>query len=136
MSTAPSNGNGTTARWSLVLGAALFLLTLMGGIITFIIQVNQAANQAAMNATETANLKASYSIIIERLGAIRTEQAGIQRDLVEIGTMFCAEDGMRNLTHASDLRLMAMLWQKSMGAELPVSNAYYPKVGKCGTEVR
>lgn len=52
--------------------------------------------------------------------------------MIEIETQFCGNDVVRNLMHASDLRIQALLWNKSFpGSQLPISNAYYPAIGKC-----
>jgi hypothetical protein len=48
--------------------------------------------------------------------------------LIEIETQFCATDNMRNIIHANDLRIQAMVWRKVFGDELPTANAFYPRV--------
>lgn len=56
----------------------------------------------------------------------RAVTGAIQEKLLEIETQFCAGDIVRNLFHANDLRVMAMMWTKTMGGTLPTDNAYYP----------
>jgi len=48
--------------------------------------------------------------------------------VVLITTLVCSADDMRNVIHASDLRITAVLWKKVFGEEYQISNAYYPKV--------
>lgn len=50
--------------------------------------------------------------------------------LVETETQFRASDELRNLTHADDMRLHAMLWQKTFGSAYPTDNAYYPTIAQ------
>ncbi len=52
----------------------------------------------------------------------------IRRDLREIETQFRATDQIRNIMHANDMRVQAMLWKKSFGSEYPIDNAYYPTI--------
>jgi outer membrane murein-binding lipoprotein Lpp len=70
-----------------------------------------------------------------RLDALETKHAElqlaavkIQRDLNEVETQFCASDNVRNLTHATDMRLMATVFEKVFGQPLPIGNAFYPRV--------
>lgn len=56
----------------------------------------------------------------------------LETSMIEIETQFCGNDVVRNLMHANDLRIQAMLWNKTFpGSQLPISNAYYPTIGKC-----
>lgn len=49
--------------------------------------------------------------------------------LVEIETQFCESDALRNIMHANDLRMFAVLWSKVIpDAQLSTGNAYYPIV--------
>lgn len=72
------------------------------------------------------------SNLTDKLSTIQTEQAHLRSALTEIETQFCAEDNARNLTHAYDLRMVAMLWKKSFGDELPTDNMFYARIGRCG----
>lgn len=80
---------------------------------------------------DVASLSADTRIITEKLNAQVSQIFGFQRDLVEVESQFCSEDAMRNLMHATDLRSMAMLWNKAFGIDMPTANAYYPKIGRC-----
>jgi hypothetical protein len=52
----------------------------------------------------------------------------IEVSLNEIETQFCAEDIVRNLMHANDLRNTSILWEKQFGTKYPTDNAYYPTI--------
>lgn len=54
--------------------------------------------------------------------------------LSEIETQFCAQDIVRNLMHANDMRQMSILWEKQFGLPYPIGNAYYPTI--CNRPVR
>lgn len=60
-----------------------------------------------------------------------TQLAGLQRDLVEIETQFCAEDQKIAIFHAYELRFDSMFFLKAFGEAMPIDNAVYPNVGKC-----
>ena len=47
----------------------------------------------------------------------------------------CGSDVVRNLMHANDLRLFAMLWHKVFaGSDIPTDNAFYPQV--CNRQIQ
>jgi hypothetical protein len=54
--------------------------------------------------------------------------------LIEVETQFCAQDIVRNLMHANDLRNISILWEKEFGSPYPISNTYYPTI--CNRPVR
>jgi hypothetical protein len=59
----------------------------------------------------------------------RGQIASINSALTEIETQFCASDVVRNLMHAHDMRIQAMLWGKThMNETLPTDNSYYPTI--------
>lgn len=61
----------------------------------------------------------------ERRGQIQT----INAKLVEIETQFCASDIVRNLTHASDMRITAILWHHAFpSTTMATDNALYPQI--------
>lgn len=71
------------------------------------------------------------SNVTDRINSLQAEQARVKAAMIEIETQFCAEDNTRNLTHANDLRLLAMLWKKGFGDDLPIGNAFYARIGRC-----
>ena len=60
----------------------------------------------------------------------RRAQFGVMAaKLVEVETQFCGSDVVRNLMHATDLRLFSLLWHKVFpDSTLPTDNAYYPRI--------
>lgn len=83
----------------------------------------------------------SAAAVVGVLGSIMawvyTLQDRITRNevaLIEIETQFCAQDIVRNLMHANDLRNLSVLWQKQFGESYPIGNAYYPTI--CNRPVR
>lgn len=66
-------------------------------------------------------------------GERRAQYGVMSAKLIEVETQFCASDVVRNLMHAADLRLFAMLWHKAFpDTTLPTDNAYYPKICRGG----
>jgi hypothetical protein len=83
---------------------------------------------------EVSNLQTTVGQIVDRIQGLRTDQARQQSALVEIETQFCAADTIRNLMHANDLRVESLLWAKTFtGQDYPITNAYYPRIGRCQT---
>jgi hypothetical protein len=133
------NGNGGslnyvtvhTARWQLMTSLAAVLIGVAGGFLTLMMNVNTLNNNVSALSARLASVETAANEERANEVTTRTSIAAIQRDLVEIETQFCAEDSMRNLMHANDLRFMGILWSKEFGIELPTANAYYPQVGRC-----
>lgn len=74
-------------------------------------------------------LRALETQVAGNAGERRSQFAAMSAKLVEIETQFCASDIVRNLLHASDMRLQAMLWAKAYpGEKIPTDNAFYPRV--------
>ncbi len=138
-----SNGNGYgavaiggTARWQLILSALAVMTAIGGALLTLLVNINTLSNTASNLSTRVAAQEAEMGTARERRSVYLADMASIHRDLVEIETQFCAEDALRNLMHANDLRDFAMLWAKTMGGELPIANAYYPHIGRCQADAR
>lgn len=81
---------------------------------------------------DVQNLKLAESQLREQLQQQRNLQATQAAALIEIETQFCGQDNLRSQIHATDLRIEAMLWSKVFGTEMPISNAFYARVGRCG----
>jgi cell division protein FtsX len=133
MSDAFPHGGGKTftATWQLIISAVAVMIAIAGSILTLLVNINTLGNTVVNLSARVVVLETGAITSQERIATINAHIAAIQRDLVEIETQFCAEDAMRNLTHASDLRLLAMVWTKAMGVEMQTSNAYYPRIGRC-----
>lgn len=147
-----TNGNGS-ARWTRVqVGAsiAFSVLFLMGAFFTFgssllgrvstleteVIQLS--SSQSSSGTRQDAQISSLQNIqnrtgdrIIEMREQITRQAAA----LIEIETQFCGADHLRNLTHATDMRITSMLWEKEFpGSRFPTDNAYYPQVCNRKTE--
>lgn len=122
--TTPTNGNG---RLSLILTTVGVVIMIGGPFVTLMIAISNVSQTTTALASRVATVEAQDN---------GTKIAKIERDLIEIETQFCAEDSMRNLTHANDLRLLGMIWPKVTGMDLPSANAYYPKIGRCGPDAK
>ena len=70
-----------------------------------------------------------YAIITLYVALAEQKQA-----LKEIETQFCASDDVRNLMHANDLRLTAVLWHEVFHSDFPIGDAYYPKICQAGNQ--
>lgn len=109
---------------------------------TAVIRTEQNATSTSLEADATSRTdRAQLNERIHFLEAAVAANAGEQRtkfgvldaSLVEIETQFCASDVIRNLMHATDLRLFAMLWHKAFPeVTLPTDNAFYPKICRNG----
>lgn len=82
----------------------------------------------------------AYTKAVALESRIAVNEASIQRQelelrtvcssLIEIETQFRSADQTRNIMHANDLRVNAMLWKKTFGVEYPTDNAYYPTIAQ------
>lgn len=94
----------------------------------------QNGNGYTRIATVSGAVLAGASILGSMLASIYAMQDRLTRQEValnEIETQFCGVSHDVNLMHASDLRLVAVLWKKAFGDEFPIGNAYYPEYGSC-----
>lgn len=127
-----ANGNGQTARWQLIFTGCGVFVIIGGALLTLLLNINSIATTVTTQQKEIIILQGQVAAASERGALVRADLSAIQRDLIEIETQFCAEDEFRNLTHANDLRAMALLWHKTFGDDFPIGSAYYPRIGRCG----
>jgi len=125
------NGNGT-ARWQLIVSVAAILVAVGGALLTLLLNINSISNSVTSLQGDRDRLYSRVSVLETQNATLGATVAGMARDFVELESQFCAEDAVRNLTHAHDLRDMGVLWKRVLGDELPLSNAYYPAIGRCG----
>jgi len=124
MSAAP---NGT-ARWTLWVTVVATVGAGITGIVTY---TNQIAALSSANESLDQRFKGLEKRLDEESSAnskTRSQVIALRTALSEIETQFCAEDTVRNLMHANDLKFTAILWEKSMGSKMPTDNAYYPQI--------
>ena len=132
--TAAANG---TARWQLIASVAGILVVIGGALLTLLLNINTLGNQVESLRNEASRIAARVASLETQNAAKDTVLAGMGRDQIELESQICAEDAVRNLARANDLRDMGVLWQKVLGDPLPLGNAYYPAIGRCiGAERR
>jgi hypothetical protein len=109
-----------------VIALLSFLFTVLWRVFTLTTAVEQ---QVAVNDELRRRVGALETAMYEgKLGDHQLTVAKITRDLNEIETQFCSADNLRNVTEASHMRIVAVLWEKVFGAPYQISNAFYPKV--------
>jgi hypothetical protein len=118
---------------------AMFPVVSMVAII-IIVYVASIVNPLANN---TAAFGKQASDIEDQLHRVQTDfasevaerkaaSAAFKVSLAEIETQFCSMDQKIAIFHSYDLRLEAIALKKSWGIDLPIANAVYPPVGRCG----
>jgi hypothetical protein len=74
-------------------------------------------------------IRALEGAVADAIGERRAQNGVLVAKLVEVETQFCSSDVVRNLMHANDLRLFAVIWHKLFpDSTLPTDNAYYPQI--------
>lgn len=122
-----ANGNGTNGARSWQTISAIIVSAV--AVVGIIYQVASVSFTASSNAVSLDDLKKLVSRIDERETALTNRASIIETSLQEIETQFCGADNMRNLMHATDLRVFSMLWEKTFpGSRYPTDNAFYPTV--------
>lgn len=123
------NGENGTRRWHLVISVAGIVLVIAGGVLTFLIQVATLNTQVAAFGGQVTGLQTQLNQLNERDTLARDKLTELAASLTEIETQFCASDIVRNLMHANEMRVSAMLWSKLFdGQTYPTDNAYYPTI--------
>lgn len=123
METTPTNGNGASRVGLYATTALAFIavISIMGSMfyVAFTSKANTDAivDQRVFNAATTTALTALQI----KLNAIEISQN-------ETETQFCAQDIVRNLMHANDMRGVSILWEKAGLGRMPTDNAYYPTI--------
>jgi hypothetical protein len=132
VATAKANG----VRAAISLASALAPL---GSVVVVIIAGTfwiSAVNGTAKNALDLASQNQIRLNDAQRqIADYKTALVALRTQLAEVETQFCDGDIVRNLMHAHDMRLQAMLWQKTFpGSTLPTDNAFYPTI--CNRDIR
>jgi hypothetical protein len=110
------NGNGT-ARWQLWVSLASVGVVVFGSLMVLYLTATSALQKATA-------LEGRVNRLEEITQTNRTDISVMRAALVETETQFKSADQTRNLMHADDLRVRAMLWKKVFGVEYPIDNAY------------
>lgn len=75
MTVVPTNGNGTSARWQLIVSIAGIIFLVGGALYAFIGTTTGTNLQVSTNTGEIHNLVSQYGLLVERLQTLRSEQA-------------------------------------------------------------
>jgi hypothetical protein len=124
----------TRPNWPLMVSAASIVLALFtGGWLVIGLQISTAVApmQLSLEQNRSGLVNAEARLVASETNASlqREQQTRQTGALVEIETQFCAQDQVRNLAHAADMRLIAMLWHQTFpGAIYPTDNAYYAQI--------
>jgi hypothetical protein len=125
--TAAPNGNGTL-RWQLWVSIASAIGGLVYAIVSYTVQIAELRSGINSANTQIAELQRRLDTQATAVTLNRNATIVLETSLKEVETQFCGADVVRNIIHANDLRIQAMLWRKVFGEEYPTQNAYYPYI--------
>ena len=118
---AEGNGANRIGLWLSIAASVLMLFGAIGSI--FYIGFKVQANADTLDA-QSRRIAAGE----DKINAVQDRLTKIEVSQNEIETQFCAQDVVRNLMHANDLRNVSLLWEKQFGTPYPINNAYYPTI--------
>lgn len=123
---AASNGTGRLALWiGIAASGAGFMATMLVAFNT----LSNMATQVTSNSTKTDTLIMEVKADEQIIRSLELKLNSVEVSLNEVETQFCADDQMRNVMHATDMRIQSMLWARSFpDSKLPTDNAYYPTI--------
>ncbi len=124
---AAGNGASKAGLYLSIGSSVLLLLGAVGSVFYIGFKVQASADALDLVGKRMANIESSAASVNDRLTKIEVSQN-------EIETQFCAQDIVRNLMHANDLRNLSLLWEKEFGAPYPTNNSYYPTI--CNRRVK
>lgn len=99
------------------------MIPVVGALASLYLMTNNAYTKAVA-------LEAKVSILESENRTQEIHIHTICSALIEVETQFRSADQTRNIMHANDLRVRAMLWKKTFGVEYPTNNAYYPTIAQ------
>jgi hypothetical protein len=98
-------------------------------IVTVVAGYGALTAQVQSDTQAIADLRSGLDKADQRIGQLEGRATEQGAALKEIETQFCSSDIVRNLMHADDLRVLALMWAKAFpGTVYPTDNAYYPRV--------
>jgi hypothetical protein len=121
-------------NYPLIIGVMSTVATLITGVWLIIgLRIDTAiaptTTLLAENRTRIESTAQLQNTMLERISVIRTDISKLTAGQTEVETQFCASDIVRNLLHASDMRVVSVLWRKEFrDTPLPTDNAFYPVV--------
>lgn len=125
------NGSSRWTTWSSVIGSAVIAVGFMG---TVAYQVVSVSIQQTLQMTRNDEFTRRLDLLRSDIEGLKLRDTQQKAALIEIETQFCASDTARNLMHANDLRLYAVIYEKVFSAQYPIGNAYYPQI--CNRDIR
>lgn len=125
------NGGARWQMWSAIITAAVVAVGFMSTVAYNVVSISI---QQALQGTKNSDVERRLELLRADLESLKLRNAEQKAALIEIETQFCASDTARNLTHATDLRMVALLWQRTFGESFPIGNAYYPQI--CNRQVK
>src|SRR6201985_3295357 len=117
----PTNGAAKVGTWLSIATSAALLLGAVGSSFYIGFKVQATSDNLENQVKRWQTIDEKVTIIQDRLTKIEVSQN-------EIETQFCAQDIVRNLMHANDMRAMSVLWEKTFSTKIPTDNAYYPTI--------
>lgn len=119
------NANASRQFWVSVAGTGFLVLA---AFIAFFVQMANVASDLRTLTARVAMVEDRAKLGETQTIAIASNSVRTNENLKEVETQFCASDIVRNLMHANDMRIVAVLWQKIQGTDFPTDNAYYPMI--------
>lgn len=122
-----TNGAGRAGLYLSIGSSVLLMLGAIGSV--FYIGFKVQANSDALDV-----LAKRWVLVEEKATILQDRLTKIEVSQNEIETQFCAQDIVRNLMHANDMRQLSQLWEKQFGTRYPTDNAFYPTI--CNRRVK
>lgn len=122
-----TNGASRAGLYLSIGSSILLMLGAIGSVFYIGFKVQATSDALELMGRRVSIVETGVTVSQDRLTKIEVSQN-------EIETQFCAQDIVRNLMHANDMRQMAQLWEKQFGTRLPTDNAYYPTI--CNRRVK
>lgn len=129
--TPQKNGSSKWTMWSSVIGSAVIAIGFMS---TVAYQVVSISVQQTLQSTRNDEVSRRLDLLRGDIEIAKLQNAQQKAALIEIETQFCASDTARNLMHANDLRLYAIIYEKVFSVPYPIGNAFYPQI--CNRDIR
>ena len=116
------NGVSQLGLWLSVAIAVAMLLGMIGSV--FYVAFEVRADSVLIEAQNVV-IRAAQ----DQIRQLQLQNNSLEVSMNEVETQFCADDQMRNVMHAVDMRVQSLLWQKAYpGTTMPPDNAYYPTI--------
>jgi hypothetical protein len=121
MASTAANGASRLGLWLSIAISAGLLFGMIGTVFYVGFRVQTTGDSLDLLIRRVSVMEDKFNLLQDRMTKIEVAQN-------EIETQFCAQDIVRNLMHANDLRNLSVLWEKQFGSPYPTNNAYYPMI--------